>query len=243
MNTNNRNFISTNLSGYEKHLEDLGYSERHIGFLQLAPKRLFLLFGSCASYDFLLPRDYRLKFLDLIRAEYKPGTLKKYSSGIKHFRDYLISNGALDVPECKNVTKYETYQLTKYYDVHQSDYYQGLEKCYRDYLLIEREYCATEVGKKISAYRKFSFYLMENVIVSLQNLEGRDVVDFGNLSTTGKTAWKHLITFLIFAYREGYASKNYSSVIIRERKRTHTCLLYTSPSPRDKRQSRMPSSA
>lgn len=125
MNTNNRKIIPTNLSGYEKYLEDLGYSDRHIGFLQLAPKRLFLFFGSFASYDFLVPRDYRLKFLDLIRSEYKPGTLKKYSSGIKHFREYLLSNELLDVPECKNATKYETYQLTKYYEAYQSDYYKN----------------------------------------------------------------------------------------------------------------------
>lgn len=226
MTTNNRKFISTDLSGYIKYLANLGYSERHIEFLQLAPKRLFLLFGSYASYEFLLPRDYRLKFLDLIRAEYKPGTLKKYSSGIKHFRDYLLSVGELIVPECKSLTKYETYQLTKYYDTHQSDYFKNLEEKYHDYLLVERNYCSTEVGKKLSAYRKFSFYLMENVILSLQKLDGRDVVDFGNQSTTGKTAWKHLITFLTFAYREGYAKTNFSSIIIRERKRTHTCKKY-----------------
>lgn len=67
---------------------------------------------------------------------------------------------------------------------------------------------------------------MENVITSLQYLEGRDVVDFGNQPSTGKTAWKHLVTFLIFAYREGYVLKNYSSAIIRERKRIHTCRKY-----------------
>ena len=39
------------------------------------------------------------------------------------------------------------------------------------------------------------------------------------------------------------SSKTNSSSAVSKEKDSNTCLLYTSPSPRDKRQSRMPSSA
>ena len=64
------------------------------------------------------------------------------------------------------------------------------------------------------------------------------------VETVGKTGEDEMIS-------EEEPGKNEVSIakrrkLIRKRKsdrRAHTCLLYTSPSPRDKRQSRMPSSA
>ena len=53
------------------------------------------------------------------------------------------------------------------------------------------------------------------------------------ISTCNKDYYKHQQELFIDFYNQGLVS----------RKETYVCLLYTSPSPRDKRQSRMPSSA
>ena len=63
--------------------------------------------------------------------------------------------------------------------------------------------------------------------------------DFANLNVLGFSSDGNIFAFEQYGVQDGsgfpYADRFYID--------TNTCLLYTSPSPRDKRQSRMPSSA
>ena len=52
-----------------------------------------------------------------------------------------------------------------------------------------------------------------------------------------------LIAMMVFSVQDGIMKHIYNFVSLYEIYLIRTCLLYTSPSPRDKRQSRMPSSA
>ena len=61
-----------------------------------------------------------------------------------------------------------------------------------------------------------------------------------NLTDAKSTAKKVNVTY---QSSEGEQKDSFDKLIVAVGRRPNSCLLYTSPSPRDKRQSRMPSSA
>jgi len=213
-------FLSTDLRGYEKYLKIEGYTDRYIGFLTLAPRLLFDLYGSRASINFLKDPNFRLNFLDIIRPRYQAGTLKKYSSGIGRYREYLVSAELLEV--CKKrelnerqINKKQTY---KYYDENKNPYYEKIESIFADYITIEMEYCKSEIRKKMGAFKKFVSYLIENKVFHLGDVNGQHILNFGSQKTTHKTDWNKLKCFLIFAFRDGYIKENFAGAIISKKK-------------------------
>ena len=75
-----------------------------------------------------------------------------------------------------------------------------------------------------------------NDLKAKERLKGRDVIDLGMGNPDNSTP-KHIVDKLIETIKNGKTHRYSVS------KGILGCLLYTSPSPRDKRQSRMPSSA
>lgn len=216
-------FLPTNLDGYEKHLESKGYTEEYIGFLTLAPRLLFELYGSSASIQFLKNQNFRINFLDIIRPRYKPGTLKKYSSGIRRFREYLISSGLLQVSEKQQTAQHYVTKITyKYYNENNTPYFKKIEGSYFDFLSTEMRYCKSEIRKKIGAYKKFVSYLIESKIDHLSLVNAETILLFDSLNTTYKTDWNMLKCFLSYAFREGHISQNFSNVIISKKKNRKT---------------------
>lgn len=210
--------LSTDLSGYEKYLAKLGFTKRHIGFLKLAPKLMFKLYGVHSSVELIKSRGYRAKFLDTISADYCPGTLKKYASGISHYRNYLISEKVIMGSPAAGLfgKKYDPVRL--YYQKNKSSYFEGVEKNYNKHLTIEMNYCKIEIRKRTATYQRFASHLIKNGCTSFLEVTGKKVIEFGTLITTYRTDWNKLRPFLKFAYREGYIAENFSDAIIPNRK-------------------------
>ena len=216
-------FLSPDLRGYEKYLKNEGYGDEYIGFLTLAPRMLFDLYGSRASIKFLKDPNFRSNFLDIIRSRYQPGTLKKYSSGTRRFREYLTSAGIIDVcPEQKKGTHYITKKTYKYYDENHTPYFRKIEINFGEFISIERAYCKDEIRKKIGAFKKFVSYLIESKIDHFGSIDAETIIQFGLSKTTYKTDWNNLKCFLIYAFREGHISRNFSTVIISKKKNRKT---------------------
>lgn len=206
--------LSKDLSGYEKYLTELGFTERHIGFLKLAPKLLFKLYGVHSSIELIQSRGYRAKFLDTISADYCPGTLKKYASGISHYRNYLIFEKIITGRPAARLfgKKYDPVRL--YYQENKSSYFEEVGKNYNKHLTIEMNYCEMEVRKRTATYQRFASHLIKNGCTSFLEVTGKKVLEFGTLITTYRTDWNALRPFLKFAFREGYIEENFSDAII-----------------------------
>jgi len=212
------NILSTDLSGYEKYLTKLSFTKRHIGFLKLAPKLLFKLYGVHSSVDLIKSRGYRAKFLDTISADYCPGTLKKYASGISHYRNYLISEKIIMGSPAHSLSGQNKDPVRLNYQKNKTNLFEQVEANYYRHLTTEMNYCKTEVRKRMATYQRFASYILNSGCTSLLEVTGKKVLEFGTLITTYRTDWNKLRPFLKFAYREGYIAENFSDAIIPNRK-------------------------
>ena len=92
--------------------------------------------------------------------------------------------------------------------------------------------------------------------ISLSRIRERGAPIKGNGQSEGVVPWAKMYDSTIIATNQGSVRRGAASVNldinhpdigeylqIRRPKRSQTCLLYTSPSPRDRQKSRMPSSA
>jgi|GEM_PF-2172075 len=208
--------LSTDLSGFEKYLCKLGMSERQIEFLKLAPRRLIELFGCFSGLELLKDCEFKAKFMSYIKDRYKPGQLKKYASGISHYREYLVSIKTL-IPYSDQVMKFtrrKKSDLRVRYEFKRSNYYKDIENKYIKHLRIELEYCKAEYRKKLRAFQKFALFLIEKGTDSFADVRAMDVINFSKLETTYKTDWNSLKGFLNFAFRQGYTTERLAEAII-----------------------------
>jgi len=216
-------FLSTDLRGYEKYLKNEGYRDEYIGFLKLAPRLLFDLYGSRASIKFLKDQNFRSNFLDIIKSRYQAGTLKKYSSGIGRYREYLISEGQLQVcPKQELYTDCSIKKTHKFYNENSTPYFKKIEASFGEFLTVEMGYCNDEIRKKMGAFKKFISYLIDNKIHHLGSINGECVLQYGSSKTIYKTDWCYLKCFLTYAFREGHINQNFSNVIISKKKNRTT---------------------
>jgi len=229
LETGGINLLSTDLNGYEKYLEEQGFSNRHIGFLKLAPRLLFKLFGAYSSLELLKYNSYRSKFLDTIKQDYCRGTLKKYASGITHYRNYLIAEKIISVsPRHERANNNKSDLERCYYQENKTAYYKEVETNFLNHLTIEMKYCKSEIRKRTATYQRFASYLLKNQFHSLTDVKGQNVLEFGSLETTFQTDWNKLRSFLSFAYREGYILENFAGAIIPNKKNRHRRKKYLS---------------
>ena len=230
LESGDKNLLSTDLTGYVVYLQGLGFTDRHIEFLKLAPRLLFKLFGAYASLDFLRKYEYRSKFLAAIKHEYSAGTLKKYASGITHYRNYLIEENIISGKIAPYRTCTRMHDLERHhYSEHKSDHYSEVEANYLNHLTIEMAYSKAEIRKRIAAFQRFSSYLIQNDCSSFSAVEGKNIIEFISLTTTYQTDWNALRPFLKFAYREGYIPENLSGAILPSKKNRHREKKYLSP--------------
>jgi len=230
LESGDKNLLSTDLTGYVVYLQGLGFTDRHIEFLKLAPRLLFKLYGAYASLDFLRKYGYRSKFLNAIKHEYSAGTLKKYASGITHYRNYLITEKIISGKIAPYRTCTRMHDLERHhYNEYKSKYFGEVEANYLNHLTIEMAYSNAEVRKRIAAFQRFSSYLIQNEFTSFSEVKGQNVIEFISLKTTYRTDWNGLRPFLKFAYREGYFPENFSGAIIPNKKNRHRRKKYLSP--------------
>ena len=222
------NPLSTDLKGYKNYLESLGLSERQVGFLQLAPRKLFKLYGTYSGLELLKQHNFRSIFLETINHNYRKGTLKKYASGITHYRNYLLVEKILEgVPSLYPArNKYDSVRL--YYQENKTYFYEELEVKFHQHLTDEKKHCEVEIRKKTATYQRFAAYLIESGFKSLSDLKGENILEFGSLKTTYRTDWNKLRSFLKFAYREGYVPENFSATVIPNKKYRHRRKKYIS---------------
>jgi len=219
--SNKHQLLSSDLSGYESYLEKLGMTDRNISFLVLAPRKLIELFGCLSGIELLKDAAYRSKFLDLIRDLYEPGQLKKYSAGITHYRDYLISTSTLMPYSAKKVSfpRKRKEGPLDYYHKHATPYFRKIEKAYWTYLNKELEQCKQDNRKKMRAYKKFAIFLLNTNYTSFDEVGPQQVLDFKRLETTLKTDWKVLKCVLTYLFQKKYSQSNLTPAVIRVRSR------------------------
>ena len=212
------NPLSTNLMGFENYLKKMGLSERQIAFHKLAPRKLFRLFGTYSSIDLLKSDECRSKFLKIIEPDYKAGTLKKYSAGISHYRNYLISENIIVANMVHNFVRNKCGAVRVKYHKSKTTFFMEVESKFYNYLTVERKYSDSEIRKNIASYQRFSAYVIENGLGCFSDVVGNHILQFRALKTTCKTDWNKLPVLLRFLYREGYVSENYSGAIILNKK-------------------------
>lgn len=209
--------LSSDLSGYESYLKDLGMTDRNISFLVLAPRKLIELFGCLSGLELLKDAEYRPKFLDFIRDLYEPGQLKKYSAGITHYRDYLISIAALIPYSTKKVSfprKRKEGPLEHYHN-RATPYFRKIEKEYWRYLNLELEQCKQDNRKKMRAYKKFAIFLQNTDFDTFDKVGPQQVLDFKKLETTLKTDWEILKCVLTYLFQKKYTVSNLTPAVIK----------------------------
>lgn len=215
---NDSKYLSSDLTGYEKYLEKQGYTYRHIGFLKLAPKLLFRLFGHFGAFELMNLVNYRKIFIKRINRNYKEGTLKKYRSGITHFKNYLISVGVLN-PELHTSVSFKNCDPVRiHYLGARTDYLRNVERKFFAYLQQEIMCSDSEIRKRIVVFQRLSSYLIVSDYKTFSKLSAGDVLNFCGLKTTTKTDLKQLPCFLQYAFREGLVSKDFSKLVVRKKK-------------------------
>jgi len=221
-NFNNKHqLLSSDLSGYESYLEDLGMTDRNISFLVLAPRKLMELFGCLSGLELLKDAAYRSKFLDLIRDLYEPGQLKKYSAGITHYRDYLISIAALIPYSAKKVSfpRKRKEGPLEHYHINATAYFRDIEKGYWKYLNIELGQCKQDNRKKMRAYKKFAIFLLNANYKTFEAIGPQQILDFKKLETTLKTDWEVLKCVLTYLFQKKHTVSNLTPAVIKIRSR------------------------
>jgi integrase len=214
---NKHQLLSLDLSGYESYLENLGMTDRNISFLVLAPRKLIELFGCLSGLELLKDAAYRSKFLDFIRDLYEPGQLKKYSAGITHYREYLISIAALIPYSTKKVSfprKIKEGPLDHYH-VGATPYFRKIEKEYWAYLNIELEQCKQDNRKKMRAYKKFAIFLQNTDFTTFGKVGPQQILDFKKLKTTLKTDWEVLKCVLTYLFQKKHTVSNLTPAVIK----------------------------
>ena len=180
------NPLSTNLTGFEHYLKKMGLSERQITFHKLAPRKLFRLFGTYSSINLLKSDECRSRFLKIIEPEYKAGTLKKYSAGISHYRNYLISENIIAANTVHNFVRNKYDAVRAKYQKSKTSFFMEVESKFYNYLTVEREYSDSEVRKNIASYQRFSAHIIENGLSSFADVVGSHILQFRALKTTYK---------------------------------------------------------